>query len=86
MARFEYTVTHELGLHARPAGMLAKLAGGYKSAITISKAGGAGVDLKRINAVMRLCIKKGDLVHFAAEGDDEDSAIAALEALCRKSL
>lgn len=83
---FEYTMTQELGLHARPAGRLAKLAGDYNSAITIRKSGGAAVNLRRINAVMRLCIKKGDAVFFAAEGEDELAAIEAVESLCRENL
>lgn len=86
LENFEYVMTQELGLHARPAGMLAKLAGDYTSAITIRKSDGAAVNLRRINAVMRLCIKKGDEVFFAAEGDDERAAIEAVKNLCRESL
>ena len=83
LENFAYTMTQELGLHARPAGKLAKLAGDYTSAITID---GAAVNLRRINAVMRLCIKKGDEVFFAAEGDDERAAIEAVKNLCQESL
>ena len=35
MKSFTYTVQDELGLHARPAGLLAKLAAGCTSTITI---------------------------------------------------
>ena len=35
MEEFSYEIHDELGMHARPAGMLAKLASGYKSSIMI---------------------------------------------------
>ena len=39
MKSFEYTVKDELGIHARPAGMLVKEAKKYESKITITKEG-----------------------------------------------
>ena len=39
MQTFNYTITDELGIHARPAGLLVKLAAGFKSNIIISKDG-----------------------------------------------
>ncbi|MDE6965287.1 MAG: HPr family phosphocarrier protein, partial [Lachnospiraceae bacterium] len=33
MQTFNYTITDELGIHARPAGLLVKLAAGFKSDI-----------------------------------------------------
>ena len=35
MKQFQYTIKDELGVHARPAGLLVKLAKQYTSAITI---------------------------------------------------
>ena len=35
MKQFQYTIKDELGVHARPAGLLVKLAKQYASAITI---------------------------------------------------
>lgn len=37
MKNFEYTIKDELGIHARPAGMLVKEAKKYQSKITITK-------------------------------------------------
>ena len=37
MKQFQYTIKDELGVHARPAGLLVKLAKQYTSAITIEK-------------------------------------------------
>ena len=36
MKQFQYTIKDELGVHARPAGLLVKLAKQYTSAITIA--------------------------------------------------
>ena len=39
MKSFEYTIKDELGIHARPAGMLVKEAKNFASECTITKAG-----------------------------------------------
>lgn len=39
MKKFEYTIKDEMGIHARPAGMLAKEGKKYESKITITKEG-----------------------------------------------
>ena len=39
MKSFEYKIKDELGLHARPAGMLAKTAKSTGSAVTVTKEG-----------------------------------------------
>ena len=37
MTQFSYTIQDELGLHARPAGLLAKEAAKFKSTVTVEK-------------------------------------------------
>ena len=49
MKEFKYVVQDELGLHARPAGLLVKEAAKYKSAITLDS-GAKKADAKRIMA------------------------------------
>ena len=39
MKQFQYTIKDELGVHARPAGLLVKLAKQYTSTITLEKNG-----------------------------------------------
>ena len=39
MKQFQYTIKDELGVHARPAGLLVKLAKQYTSTLTIEKNG-----------------------------------------------
>ena len=85
MKTVEYTITDELGIHARPAGLLVKEAAKFASSIKI-----AGpkkeVDAKRIMGVMGLAIKKGDVLTMTFDGPDEDAAAAALEAFLKENL
>ena len=37
MKQFQYTIKDELGVHARPAGLLVKLAKQYTSTVTIER-------------------------------------------------
>jgi phosphocarrier protein len=85
LIEFSHTVLDELGLHARPAGMLSNTARGFSSKITVTK-GGETVDAGRLFALMALQVKKGDVVTFAVEGDDEAEAVAALKEFCGQNL
>lgn len=79
MSKFSYTVTDEVGIHGRPAGVLVKKASEFKSNITIA-CKGKTADAKRIMAVMSLGAKKGDKVDVTIEGADEAAAVKELEA------
>lgn len=68
MAQFTYVITDEVGIHARPAGLLVKAVKAAGCAVTITK-GGKSVDASKLMAVMGLGVKKGDEVTVAA--DDE---------------
>ena len=75
------TVTHviadPLGLHARPAGLLVKLAAGFESAIVVTTSTGTA-DAKHIMALMRLGAQKGTLLTVTCSGPDEDAAAEAI--------
>ena len=73
MKKFDYTITDELGIHARPAGMLAKTAKGYDSEITIEK-DGKSVVCTKLMALMGLGVKCGDTVTVTINGGDEEAA------------
>ena len=85
MKTVENTIKDELGIHARPAGMLVKEAAQFKSSIKI-----AGpkkeVDAKRIMGVMSMGVKKGDTVKLTIEGADEAEAAAALQKFLQENL
>ena len=77
MQQFEYQITDENGIHARPAALLVNQAKIFKAHITLIKDSNS-VDIKKIIGVMGLGIKKGDKVTITAEGDDETDAIGVL--------
>ncbi|MBR3604145.1 MAG: HPr family phosphocarrier protein [Elusimicrobiaceae bacterium] len=85
MKEFSYVIQDKDGIHARPAGVLVKLANGFKSHVSISKAEKKG-DLKRIFSVMALGAKQGDTVTVRVEGEDEEQASVALEEALKKNL
>ena len=58
MQSFTYTINDELGLHARPAGMLVKEVAKHKSVIMIDN-GTKQVNAKKLMAVMSWVLKKG---------------------------
>ncbi|MEE1197100.1 MAG: HPr family phosphocarrier protein [Lachnospiraceae bacterium] len=85
MTEFKYVITDELGIHARPAGMLVKEAKKFASTIKLATAAKT-VDAKGIMGVMSLGAKKGDEVTITADGADEADAAAALEAFFKANL
>ena len=78
MKTFEYTIKDELGIHARPAGLLEKEAKKYESECTITK-DGKTKKLTQLMMLMSLGVKQGETVTVTAEGADEDAAIAGLK-------
>ncbi len=85
MKEFKYVVKDELGIHARPAGLLVKEAAKFKSDVKIAK-DGKETDAKRIFGVMSLGVKNGNEVTITADGADEAEAIAALKAFFNANL
>lgn len=85
MKEFTYKICDELGIHARPAGVLVKKAGEFSSEITMYK-DEKSADAKRIFAVMGLSVKKGDTVRVTVNGDDEEEAAIALEGFFKNNL
>ena len=79
MKTFDYTIKDELGIHARPAGVLVKEAKKYQSAITITKDGKSAAATK-LMAIMSLGVKCGNTVQVSVEGEDEDTAAEAMKA------
>lgn len=85
MKSFSYTVKDELGIHARPAGMLVKEVKNFQSKVTLEK-DGKSVDASRLLAVMGMGVKKDQTVTVTVEGDDEDTACDALKAFFENNL
>ncbi len=85
MKEIKYVLTDELGLHARPAGQLVKVAAAFKSEIQLGTAAKM-VNAKRIMGVMGLALKKNDEMIITMSGEDEDAACAGIEAFLKESL
>ena len=85
MKEFKYVITDELGIHARPAGLLVKEAAKFESDIKIKK-GEKEADAKRIFGIMGLAAKKGDEIVLTADGADEADAIVAIEEFLKANL
>lgn len=85
MKSFEYTITDPVGIHARPAGNLAKEAKKYDSVIKITK-DGKSVEAKKLMMLMGLGVKQGDTVTVSVEGGDEEATAAQMEAFFKENL
>ena len=85
MKSFNYEIKDELGIHARPAGLLVKEAKQFTSTVTL-ECNGKKAAAKGLMGVMGLAVKKGNTVTVTAEGADESAAIAALEAFFKANL
>ena len=70
MNEFEYVIKDRNGIHARPAGLLAKKASSYDFDVML-ECNGKVADIKRLLAIMSMGIKPGDRVKLRApEGKD----------------
>lgn len=70
-------IMNPLGLHARPAAQLVRMASQYASEVTIAR-DGVPVNAKSIMGVMMLAAGKGSRVLIEADGEDADAALSAL--------
>jgi len=78
MKSFTYTIKDEVGIHARPAGLLAKAAKEFSSEILIEK-GGKQVNATKLMMLMGLGVKQGETVTVTIRGEDEEAAAKAME-------
>ena len=77
MAVKEFTIKNRLGIHARPAAKLSKIANEFESTIRVMK-DGLEVNGKSIMGIMMLAAAQGNVIQIEAEGPDEKDAIRAL--------
>jgi Phosphotransferase System HPr (HPr) Family len=79
----EIKIKNRLGIHARPAAMLAQEAGRFKSDIFITK-DGMEVNAKSIMGIMMIAAEQGSTVSIAVNGPDEESAAKAIKDIFNK--
>jgi len=76
----DVTIVNPLGLHARPAAQLVKLATSFDSSIELEK-DGMSINAKSIMGVMMLAAECGSVIRLKADGVDAEAALEALAAL-----
>jgi phosphotransferase system HPr (HPr) family protein len=77
MPEIRLVVLDPAGLHARPAAQFVRSATRFASRITI-QVGDRSADVKSLIALLGLTIRPGAEITLAAEGPDQDAALAAL--------
>ena len=85
MKNFSYVITDEIGIHARPAGLLVKEAKKYASKVVI-KANGKSAEATRLMAIMGMGVKCGQTGEVEVTGDDEDTAFEGMKAFFEENL
>lgn len=73
-------ITLETGLHARPAGILAKTAGRFSCQIELEK-NGVKKNAKSILSLLSLGVSFGDQIKCLASGEDAEAAVAEVTLL-----
>ena len=86
MKQFNYTITDALGIHARPAGMLVKVAKMYADTEFTISCNGKTAKAAQLMKLMGLGVKQGHVVTVMAEGVHEESAIAAMDSFFTSNL
>ncbi len=83
MIKEQVKITNRLGLHARPAAMIAQEANKFKSDINIAK-DDIEVNAKSIMGIMMLAAECGSSLLLSIKGPDQDAAITALKTIFEK--
>lgn len=77
MQSTQVDIINKLGLHARAAAKLVKLASSFSSSIELER-DGRKVNAKSIMGVMMLAASQGTQLQLHVEGDDEQAATDAI--------
>lgn len=76
----ELTVSNKMGIHARPAAMIVRVANKYSAEILVEK-DDEQVNGKSIMGLMMLAAGNGSKLKFIASGSDADKMLADMNAL-----
>ena len=77
-----FVIKNPSGVHARPATRLVTLANQFDANISVSYENNR-VNMKSVMGVLSLGIHGGSTITIYADGEDEDEALDAIEALLR---
>ncbi|AHI00927.1 dihydroxyacetone kinase phosphoryl donor subunit DhaM [Kutzneria viridogrisea] len=81
--RAEMVLHNEVGLHARPAALLARAMGGLRAEVAV-RHGEQQADARSVLALMGLAARDGDTIEVVASGPDAREAIARVQALVER--
>ncbi|HNQ14563.1 MAG TPA: HPr family phosphocarrier protein [Pyrinomonadaceae bacterium] len=82
MLRGQVSIVNDLGLHARAAAQLVRLASGFSSRIKLLRIDNAVIaDAKSILSVLTLAASKGVVLEIEIDGVDESPAFSAIESI-----
>lgn len=77
-AQQRVTVTHEKGLHARPASKFVEMASDFEADIRIRTADDEEGNAKSSLAIMSMGVEEGDEIEIYSEGSDSEEAVNSL--------
>ena len=85
MKEFKCVVKNPLGIHARPAALLAQACVNLKSSVAISCNGKEAMG-SNVLSILSLGAKKGDRLNVKVEGPDEESAVDTVRAILNEEV
>ena len=80
MVQKDLKILNRLGLHARPAALIAQTAAGFTCKVELTK-DNITINAKSIMGVMMLAAEFGSSIRITTDGTDEEQAAQALEKL-----
>ena len=84
MQQFVYTIRDPAGIHARPAGLLAKAAREFPDTVITVASGEKRAAAGQLIKLMGMGVRQGDRVTVTAEGPSEERDIAAIGRLLQE--
>ena len=86
MKYYIHTVNNPLGIHVRPASLIAKLAKQYADTTIVFAYNGKEAKAASLRKLMRLGVKKGADITITADGANEYAAIIAMSQFVNNNL
>lgn len=83
MKKFDYEVTNALGIHARPAAMLAQICTNHKVTVEI-ECNGEIASGNNVLQILDLHASKGSCLHFSVDGAEEDACLNEIEKVLKE--
>lgn len=83
MKNFTYQVVNSLGIHARPAAMLAQACTDFKSSVRID-CNAESASGNNVLQILKLHAAKGSVLHFSVDGPDEEECVARIQEVLKQ--